>query len=357
MVRPDGEYAICCLHRTPVDQRLNVNRDVYGAWKESNYVREVRESFVNDQRHAGCHMCWHHEDRGIISQRQRTSREYKILGIDVNRPKLTNIELDVGNLCNLKCLMCDEYNSSAILAENRKLGINVLDQRDIAWNDTAFDNIKTMLDQKPSVINIRGGEPFYNKKLLSLINSISDEDAKNICLHITTNATIWGEAWQQALQRFRLIRFMFSVDAVGKPYEYIRHPADWSTVDSNISNMMTQTNAKTMVHAVVSNLNIGYLGELIDWSQDKSIYLELDALIDPPYLQIQNLPDSYKSIVLDRLDQWLTKHYPDHIITVLKGFSEVLKQSKHDPVLWAQFQNDIGRRDNLRGNNYQDFIT
>jgi len=353
MVRPDGEYAVCCYHRPPHEHRTNINRDSFDVWQNSKYLKSVQDSFAQDQRHPGCHMCWHHEEQGIPSQRQRTAKEYQILGVDTAHPQLTNIELDVGNLCNLKCLMCDEYNSSAILAENRRLGINVLNQRDIAWHDSAFKNLKAILDQKPAVINIRGGEPLYNKKLLELVQSIPDDDARAMCLHITTNATVWDDTWQQALQRFRLIRFMFSIDAVGNIYEYIRYPASWSQVSANIDAMIQPPNVKPMIHTVVSNLNIGHLGDLIEWASSKNIFLELDALIDPQHLQIQNLPAEFKTQVLQRIEHWLTQNYPKHIIAVLQKYHNVIAQSQCQPELWKRFKQEIGRRDQLRGNSYR----
>lgn len=352
MVRPDGEYAVCCYHRSPPEHRLNINQHSFADWQNSAYLDEVRKSFEQDQQHPGCHMCWKHEAQNIPSQRQRTAKEYQILGVDTQTRNVTNVELDVGNLCNLKCLMCDEYNSSAILAENRRLGINVLEQRDIAWRDLAFENLKALLDQKPAVVNIRGGEPFYNKKLLELVQSIPDQDAQAMCLHITTNATVWNSEWQQALQRFRLIRFMFSIDAVGSVYEYIRYPASWEQVSNNVRAMVLEPNVKPMIHTVVSNLNVGNLGDLIDWAMSNNIYLELDSLIDPPYLQIQNLPESYQLTVINRLDQWLTQNYPDHIITVLQRYREIILQSQFDSELWNRFQQEIGRRDQIRNNNY-----
>jgi MoaA/NifB/PqqE/SkfB family radical SAM enzyme len=356
MISTKGDYHVCCEHKTPADHVLNIKQSSADDWNSSEYLNEVRETFLKDQRHPGCQQCWQREDSGFSSMRQRTYDEYQILGINVSKPKIKNVEIDLENLCNLKCLMCNENSSSAILAENQRLKINKIEQRDINWSSLAFENLQKILDQGPHVINIRGGEPFYNKNLLKLVQNIPIDQARSTLLHITTNATIWNEKWQEALSKFRLVRIMCSIDAIQELYEYLRYSADWNSVSKNILTMNKLSNVKILVHCVVQNLNISHVGDLIHWCQDNGIYLEFESIITPSYLQIQNLPESQKKYAISYLSNLCLKKYPDHIATFIDSSLSLLNDSKFDPTLWKEFVSQISMRDHIRDNDYRQFI-
>jgi len=357
-IHTDGAYNICCQHEVPPEHTLNIKTSTPIKWFQSDYVKNVQASFLSDQRHPGCSSCWGHDDHTLTSLRQRVMKEYTILGIDTKNPSIKYVEINLGNLCNLKCLMCNENESSAILSENIRLGINVQSQKNLKWNDQAFDHLTQIINQHPKVVNIRGGEPFYNKELLSLVRDIPDHQARQMMLHITTNATIWDDSWKDALSRFRLVRMMFSVDAVGELYEYIRFPSTWATVQANIQEINKCKNVTSMIHCVVQNLNIGQLESLIEWSMQMGIHLELDLLWKPLHLHITNLPNALKIKVLQSLKTTLDKQYPDHILDFLKKCHTVLTDSmlQTDNTMWDNFKQQIVPRDQLRGNSYTRFL-
>lgn len=357
-IHTDGTYNICCQHEVPTEHKLNIKTATHIEWFQSEYVKSVQSSFLSDQRHPGCSSCWGHDDHNLTSMRQRVMKEYTILGIDTKHPSVKYVEINLGNLCNLKCLMCNENESSAILAENIRLGINVQSQQNLKWDKPAFTHLEQIIHQQPKVLNIRGGEPFYNKELLSLVRDIPDHQARQMMLHITTNATIWNDSWKDALSRFRLVRMMFSVDAVDDLYEYIRFPSSWATVRDNIQEIIKCKNVTSMVHCVVQNLNIGKLEPLIEWSMQAGIHLELDLLWKPLHLHITNLPSTLKVEVLQNLKTALDKQYPDHILDFLKKCHQVLTESmsQTDELMWNSFKQQIVPRDQLRGNSYTKFL-
>lgn len=356
MIEPNGRYNICCQHQAPADQQWNIKNSTAADWQSSAYVAQVRSAFDQNQRHAGCENCWAQEDQGFESMRTRTAKEYQLLGVDTQQPATTNVEVNLGNLCNLKCLMCNELNSSAILAENIQLGINTISQSELKWNDQAFANLTNLVKQGPKVLNIRGGEPFYNKQLLELINSIPDHQAQNMVLHISTNATIWNAKWQAALERFKLVRMMFSVDGVGDLYEYIRFPGVWEQTKQNILEISKMKNVRPLVYTVVQNLNIAHLGDIIKWCVEQNIYHMCDMLHQPSYLQITNLPDLTRFETISNLGELVNQGYPDHIDELVQNCIVTLAVSEHDTVLWSNFVDYISQRDLIRGNDHQKFI-
>lgn len=353
-----GNYQICCSHLTPPEHTININHNDYQTWNLSQYVAEVRESFKNDQQHPGCQHCWDLEKLGQSSLRTRSLKDYQILKVDKPVPLATpvNIEIQLGNLCNLSCLMCHETASSAILAENQKLGIAKYKQKDFNWSSTAFNNLKDLLNTQPKLVNIRGGEPLYNKDLLRIIEELPAESCKKTVLHITTNATNWSKRWEQVLSKFLLVRFMISVDAVDELYEYIRYPGVWKDVDANVQKMQEFSNFKLMVNSVVQNLNIMSLEPLLDWAKERNLYIELSQLLFPEYLVHTNLPEKEKNIAIDKLSKLLNKSYDPHINKFLLNCQTQLINSTADPLLWELFVNNISMRDRIRNNSYKKFL-
>lgn len=358
-ITTNGNYSVCCIHTTPPEHQVNINQDKLTHWLKSDYLQQVRQSFLDAERHPGCNECWINEDLGQDSMRTRTSKEYKILGVNESTKFPVNIEVQIGNLCNLHCLMCSEKHSSAILAENIKLKINQYNQDDFKWSDTAFENLQEIISTGPKVLTVIGGEPLYNKKFLSILENLSKESCRHTSLQIVTNATQWNERWKKALQKFKLVRIMFSVDATESLYEYMRYPGVWKETESNIDQIVTGSNIKPLVNCVIQNLNIGSIGSIIQWAKNKNLYLQLDQLIGPSWLSIINLPRHLKINAIAHLETVLEWDLTDHLKQQLTSYRTQLTDSMEYPdnlAAWKEFQTQVGLRDRLRNNSYTQFL-
>lgn len=354
-----GDYQICCQHDVPESYKENISDTEPVKWFQNQYLQQVKESFKNNEKHPGCSACWQHEESSIPSLRQRIQKEYQILGHEPYQDKILNIEIQAGNLCNLSCVMCNEKESSVILAENQRLGINVLTLQDVKWNDEAWSNVEKLIEMKPRVINIRGGEPLYNKKLLELVESIPQAQCQQTMLHITTNGTVWNEKWQSALSRFKHVRMMLSIDATKDVYEYIRFPANWNTLESNVDKIVQNKNIKVLVHCVVQNLNICYLEELIDWCKSKSLYLQFARCSVPTWLDFTNIPDSKIDLAVEQLERCLKKADENISKTFLKSAIRELserKQQGSNQTLWNEFLYNMSLREGLRNNSHKKIL-
>ena len=358
-IATNGDYQVCCIHPVPAEHRKNINHVSLDEWLQNPYLEEVKSAFAQDQLHPGCQSCWQQESAGAQSLRQVQAKEYKIIGAKPQQSKVLNVEAAVGNLCNLSCVMCNEHNSSAILAENQQLGIAIADQRDFFWSESAFENLQHILDCQPRVVNLRGGEPMYNKRILQLIENFPSDKLNNTLLHLTTNATTWTVPWQQALSKFKAVRMMLSVDAVGDLAEYIRYPVKFVQVEHNIKQIIKCNNIKPVIHATVQNLNIMRIGELIAWGQHMNIPLMLSMLVQPDHLEITNLPPVLKQQAVEHLSHVLSQDLDAHTqleITAYKTALETSLQQPFDQLRWQRFVDNISRRDAVRKNSHKDFL-
>ena len=354
LIHTNGNYNVCCAHEVPLRDQRNIQFAAPQEWRQGRYMQTVRATFEANDRHPGCGACWQREDQGFESMRQRTAREYEITGRDVD---LANIEINLGNLCNLRCLMCREEDSSAILAENQRLGIARFDQAAFDWNDDAMQHLRDLIGSQPRVINFIGGEPLYNRRMHTMIDEIPEEQARRTMLHITTNATTWNPSWEKSLSRFGSVRFMMSVDAVGDLYEYMRFPAKWDQVSRNILTMRELPRSQAMLHCTVQNLNVGSLMPLVEWAEQHELYLQVHLLTEPGWLHITNLPDSEVSSVLESLQMLIQRNATaPHLRDFAQTCYDLLFARAFDPELWQLFRDRVTQRDQVRDNSYRDFL-
>jgi len=224
---------------------------------ESDTLAELQKNLQNNNElPPGCSTCRKVEDEGQLSVRQLKNKFFQN-----NRPTSTNIkELDVfiSNTCNINCIMCSPKFSSAVGAEQKKLGFV-----DKIYN---FDQTSVVLETLDSLselthITIAGGEFFYAKHHKALLEKIVEMKIPNV--KITTNGTVFDSETIGLLEKIPSLEIRFSLDGTDKRYEFIRYPAQWNVVRTNISRYLESLpNAKFETVIVVQPLSIG---SVFDW--------------------------------------------------------------------------------------------
>ena len=81
-----------------------------------------------------------------------------------------------------------------------------------------------------------GGEPFMIKDHFKiLMHCVEKGYAKNIDIHYNTNGTqLPPQEIFDLWSCFKHVEVAFSIDDVGEPFEYQRHPAKWREVNQNL---------------------------------------------------------------------------------------------------------------------------
>jgi MoaA/NifB/PqqE/SkfB family radical SAM enzyme len=361
-ITTNGDIQLCCVSQEK--SQHNINESNVANWWNSSYLKEVRQKMLDGQEIDACRECYDVEKKNLISHRQKFNKEYKIvqtkhadkiidyLGYtDLLAPIYMEVQLT--NLCNLKCIMCREQDSSAFLTENKKLNIAVHNQQEFEWNTHAIEQIRDLFNQ-PNInfINLRGGEPFMVPQIKEiLLSSIANGTAKNIKLHISTNCTKFDESWVEVLSNFKEIRMMCSIDATDRLLEYIRFGSNWQLIQDNISLMRKITNVNIIVNAVLQNTNLLGIDKLINWCQDEKLFLQFESIMHPMYLKTDVLPNELHKLAKERLltaqqnlkDSKLILNLPS-IIESMECESQYLKKP------WQEFIKNIAMRESIRGN-------
>ena len=339
--------------------KYNLKTHTIQDWWNSDWLNNIRQQMLAGEQPAECTACWTQESIGAESHRQKTNKDYKIyeqyaaatlehLGYPAALP--VEAELNITNLCNLKCYYCSEVESSSILAENRVLKITSSNPRDYRITEHEVDQIKQWLHSSPRLVTIIGGEPLMVPEIKRLLQYAKDNElTKNTLLHITTNGTRFDQEWYEILCSFEQVRLMVSIDSVGDVNNYIRSGSKWEEIAVNTHMMSSIPNVEFMVHAVLTNLNILSIGSLIEWCHMYNYYLDVDAATEPPIMQVNNLPQPLLDLAYHRLTAVRGMNMQaDKILHMVENLQSV--------ELWLEFQAEITMRDQVRRVNILDVI-
>jgi len=375
LIDTDGTLRTCC-QTTPTssefknNRQYNIKNDTIDEWWNSDYLKYLRQSFLQDKRIRECDTCWKLENQGLSSLRTASNylhksifknkyeRNLKLIGKDaLAYPE--DVEIHITNLCNLKCQMCTGANSSRLLIENNALGYENLNQKDYDLNDADYEKMKELSKHDLKWLNLRGGEPLMNKRVLSLLlDLVSVNKANQTSLHITTNGTMCDSKIINILKHFKKVTLMLSIEATGKHNEYMRYPSSWNVIKNNIDQFKTLDNVYIYINSVVQNLNILYIDQLIEYSYENNFFIHLSKIFEPEYLDIFNLPKKTLEQAYDNLKKIPDKKlvHTANVKEIIFSLKEQLENYSINDTKYKQFIAMIKKRDHYRRIHIKDYM-
>ena len=332
---------VCCESRPSKTEFVgkkdyNLKKDSIEEFWKSDYRKFLIKNFQEKRRPKECQICWEKEDTGAESYRQFGNRQYKIFGNKTSEEYLSllgikdlehpvDYNLDITNLCNLKCYMCTGVSSSKLLVENNDLGFENLDQKDYDYEEGKLSYLIDQIEKNHVThVTLQGGEPLMNPKIISLLEKLSVKNtAEKLTIWITTNGTMYNKKLFDILSAFKDVKIIFSIDGVNKVNDYLRFPSDFSQIKSNFINYLNLQNATFMITNVVQNFNLLYVNDIIEFANTYNTHLHLNILTGPSVLHYSVLPYSTRHKALEKLqniDQQKVTHVTN-FYTLLENLS------------------------------------
>ena len=277
---------------------------------------EVKSDIRKGIKNVRCQKCYTSEEQ--IGSSERT------VGLNSTSPGLINHFLTTGigggyefrikfsNLCNLACRTCAPEFSSKYAQAHNAIVVQEL-QNDISENSTAWNTLCAQIKNKCAEdtevsIAILGGESFIQPGAVKLINWLVDNNlSKQITLRLTTNFTNLNDKIVASFEQFKLISLCASIDSVGINYNYIRWPGKFSTIQENLSVMLSKLSSTLLlsITPVWSLNNIFYIVDYLDWWHNwftqhniTTVPISNVSMCWPPEMTIQYLPEVYRSNLL-----------------------------------------------------------
>lgn len=265
----DMLYRPCCLY-SPVSKA----RDLQSYIDSTELVDLQRSLLDQNELPAGCGACSKVEQQGHRSLRQIHNQDKPVL----NSVELTSVEVFPGNICNLRCLMCEPQLSSALAAEYQRIG----------WHsgNTVIEHTNTVQDLRalPALKSVTfiGGEFFLAKNSLEILDYAI---GKNLDISVITNGTVLSASHLARLKQVKNLDLTISIDGIGSVNEFIRYPSVWHEVNNNVDQLIHQLPyANVHFNTVIQIFNIHNLGTILDWAKSKNKAIQLTPLEQPSWL-------------------------------------------------------------------------
>ena len=311
--RIKGQNNVCCNINL---KDSNISNESPANFFRSDKVKDMQTSLLQGKKRKECGLCWYQEKKAGYSQRTEYNNYYNIKNNQSNEyydrilkklriSKLKNplyFEFHISNLCNLKCLTCNERDSSRFHAENKVLGVSQDKDANYAILDkTKIQALESAITDDLLFLDIRGGETLMVPEVKKVLLDVDTQRAKNITLKIQTNGTIVPDKeWTQILKKFKRTKINISIDAFGDHNHYVRYPADWNKIITTLE-YLKEKKIKFLINTVVSNLNIMILDSLFNWIQENNYPNYFYLLYGPTMFRPNNLPKTLLDIAKKRL--------------------------------------------------------
>lgn len=367
-IHPTGNATICCKFNNGVsDDKTSVESNTLAEIFNNEQFVKARQMLNNGIQHPGCKLCFDAEVDGFRSKRISDNEYFKNI---VNNDSIEMVELYLGNTCNLKCRTCNPYSSSQWVNEYFEVYLkdkstnNYTDASQFAikinsnrtWHHDGspfWDDLKSHLHTIKAFL-IYGGEPWLSKSMWAMLQTCIDLDvAKNISLNFATNGTQYNQDKIELFKHFKNVSILVSIDAVGKQFEYMRHPAKWDNVFDNCQKLLqlrnTAPNVKVIWSPVISILNILSLQELISIAESNNIDLAFNKVDYPSWYNISIMPDSLRSAIIKKLE---SINCNSNTKKAILSFISIMSNSKYDADAWHKFLDYTKIHDSIRGEDF-----
>lgn len=314
-VKTDGSMMPCCVWNGTVE---GYNKDNFF---DGDFMNSLRNDFINGVQHPSCNKCVYGEKTRKVSQRTWSFETAEELGIDLAAPPvLQSQEVNLSNICNLKCRMCNQTRSTKWITDAVALGGESVGIMNANWSLT--DEQAATTDR----LMFLGGEPLMHQdEICDTLRKVeASHGLDDFSLLLTTNVT--NKFSQELLELMSKIKYLSvhcSIDSVGKLNDYIRSDSKWDNVVENTQQLVNFGNEHSNMHLVITSVfnvfNAGSFELLIDWAHEIKIRMNAPLLLSSPIIHdAANMPPEYKLAQIERYTN-LKSVYPNdvHIIDAI----------------------------------------
>lgn len=254
----------CCLRNT--NFKIDHTKDFWN-YRQFEFLRMFNQQ---DKWSYGCNGCKRLEQSGLASFRTGMNSGLEIYN-QYNLPGPLRIDFKFDLSCNLACRTCGPH-SSTFWQKHLK------DHSD--WqqpiNSAASAEFAISVLEKLDLSNLRqfifcGGETLLGQKYWQIVEWLVEHvphAKEKLIVGFQTNGTQPIADRNLALiEKLHLVKLNISLDGVGNKFEYLRWPALWSQVTTNILDIKEHVGSNVMfvIEETLSIFNLLYSSELDHW--------------------------------------------------------------------------------------------
>jgi molybdenum cofactor biosynthesis enzyme MoaA len=310
-----GEYAPCCVSK----------KEKYGTLTPENFwvseeMKTIRTQMLNHTWPDKCSYCMNKTLNNLPNDIWIWEKHYDKVSvtIDIERGNETGgplfLDYRPSNYCNLKCRMCVPNSSSQIeleFIENKEMQKWFTARKREVINFESFKEFANSI--KLEQIKILGGEPTLDPMVLEFLENIYQNYKKLPSLRITTNGTNLNQRFKKIMEKFTDIHLVFSIDAVGETYDYVRTNASWNKTKKTIEKIFENNMASYYgFNVVLMPYNLFNLIDLLEWFKSlKKLNYNFSVFFDSSdidYTGLSSVLVEDKEQVISEINTWKNKN-------------------------------------------------
>lgn len=349
----------CCAWQTSESWRQNnhYQRINFASWHQSAEVLEIKHSLESDSWPQACSQCQRIESQGRADSMRGNGNHAYANYADGD----ITLEIRPGATCNFACQTCWPEASSRVAQYHSQAGLIDIKTLDSKRMDD-FDFLLPIRDRIKDVV-LLGGEPFYDKSCLKFLAWAEKNLQSNLMLF--TNGSVID---QEFLQNYAgKLTVIFSLDAVGRPAEYIRYGTVWSEVLQNYLTVKSMPNINVRVNITCSVYNYMHLESLIkflskDWPTVVTFGIPHQSYLTEAAVPV-HLRKPIRQSLQRTVNRLLTASIPQdqqiNAVNAVRSIIDNLESVPFDSKLNATFRDFVDRMDQVkqvRAGDYCDFL-
>lgn len=362
---PDGKVRPCCISRdvvtdangSPYQVQTTPIKEIFN----SQYMADLRSSFLAGELPSGCSTCWKDESNGYKSKRLKFNERYSVTDhIDSFGP-IREMDVIISNACNLKCRSCTPSHSNSWVQEAVDLqgypGVRVMFRHGLPGrNGSVFwDNRSEWLDDI-EVLSIVGGEPFHIRKWQVIWEElIASGRSQKIFLKLSSNVTLMDEPLiRHLIANFKRVAIGLSVDGLGDQFEYLRHPGKWDVVADHLTRYQVLdaefSNFTASFTHTISWLNLLYIPGFHQYVRESlnGLWIFNNLVHYPDTMAITSLPKGPSQEIAGILSSYSWGQYQQDIQAIIN----MLESNDGDPDTFRSHLEFLKRQDEYRGESF-----
>lgn len=302
-IQTDGTVKPCCSWNGPAQPESD-------DWLSGSLPSELRGMFAAGAPAGGCRNCVVKESSGNSSWRNLSFSMAEDVGLsDLAIHPLRSMEVNLSNVCNLRCRTCNGDSSSKWVADEIAMGLRPAGTTAIRRSGWVLSDSDALTIR---LIEFLGGEPLLHQD--EIVRNLSKiADLSSLRLTMTTNGTIKPNSdLTEILVRCQRVHINVSVDGLGRLNDYIRSDSTWDDVVSTLRWLdgmaVAHDHFNYGICSVYSILNCNRLPELWEWYDGRGSGLAYGPrqavaipLIGPSFYDVKNLPLASKAMLTSHL--------------------------------------------------------
>ena len=315
-------------------------------------IEKIKTEMLAGEKPVACQKCWNLEAQGLQSDRQLKNsaldfywdRDLQFIKQDAEHGKnsILMLKLHTSYTCNATCVSCSPIHSSGWSQLNHRMNPTIPIQRSTSVD---IDSVKQKINlAELKMLSLIGGEPLYEKKNFELLEHLLELGNDTVFLSMVTNGSATLSDYQKKiLSQFKNLNFCVSIDGTGSVFEYLRFPLKWQDLIDNLK-FFRQMTDNVSANYTLSNLNILYHTQTVDWVDQNQIPYSNNPIYAPTWLQPRALTESVKHHLKETLS---TDDFDTYIGATHKD---------SDQQNWEKCLTQIAKQDTAKGIKWQEYL-